>query len=168
MERTKTFVNGGRVYPADLNAIEDRAAEMLEGTFAAIPGSHFAGRYYRATDTKKLYIDDGTTWVEVYSGSATIGDSAIVTGRALVNVENSYTANVERASGAEVEPSATRLAFVLLTSTGNTMTKVLVKGVEITKGGTTFKSISFICPPKVKWKCETEGGFPLWSSTLLL
>lgn len=67
MERTKTFVNGGRVYPADLNAIEDRAAEMLEGTLASIPSSHYAGRLYRTTDTSTLFVDNGTGWDAVPS-----------------------------------------------------------------------------------------------------
>lgn len=66
MERTKTFSNGSKLYPADVNLIEDRAAEMLEGLAAAIPTSHFAGRFYRSTDTKTLYIDNGTEWEPFY------------------------------------------------------------------------------------------------------
>jgi|HubBroStandDraft_5_1064220.scaffolds.fasta_scaffold01601_15 hypothetical protein len=62
MERVKTFVNGGREYPADLNSIQDRAAEMLEDTLSAIPSSHFAGRFYRTTDTNQVFLDNGTEW----------------------------------------------------------------------------------------------------------
>jgi hypothetical protein len=72
VERTKTFVNGGRVYPADINAIEDRAAEMLEGTAAAIPSSHYAGRFYRATDTGQLWLDNGTSWILQNSSAKSI------------------------------------------------------------------------------------------------
>lgn len=71
MERTKTFIPGGRLYPVDINAIEDRAAEMLEGLAAAIPSSHYAGRYYRATDTNELWIDNGTSWEKI-SGKESI------------------------------------------------------------------------------------------------
>jgi hypothetical protein len=168
MERTKTFVNGGRLYPADINVIEDRAAEMLEGTFAAIPSSHFAGRYYRATDTKKLYVDDGIIWVEVYSGANTITDGAIVSGRALVETGNNYGALTSRVAGTEYEPSPTRMVFVVLENQFakgvEYLYSVSVGGVVILeRAGTTGATIeyltqTFLCPPAKKWKITTSGG----------
>lgn len=177
MERTKTFVNGGRVYPADINAIEDRAAEMLEGTAAAIPSSHYAGRYYRAIDTGDLYLDNGTTWKKIAGKEAietenikteAITDAKVIKGRALVGTENSYGIAVERTSGTEYEPSATRMTFVRLVvqkinATNNIVYEVSVGGIGLgtvrspSVAPTVTLADGFLVPPKVKYKVTITG-----------
>lgn len=100
MERTKTFVNGGRLYPGDINAIEDRAAEMLEGTQAAIPGSHYAGRFYRATDTNGLFIDSGTSWE--YAGKLFYSSHS-----SSYTAKNGELGNIEKTGEVATLPAAT-------------------------------------------------------------
>lgn len=96
MERIKTFVNGGRFYPADINAIQDRAAEMLEGTAAAIPSSHFAGRFYRTTDTNQLFLDSGMAWNAVGNQ----GYQDLLQAGVIASTDWSFTANINSGTGA--------------------------------------------------------------------
>lgn len=56
----------------------DNAAIFSKGTFASRPSSTVGspgidGRYYFATDTSRLYLDTGTSWVEVDAGSRPAG-----------------------------------------------------------------------------------------------
>lgn len=60
----------------------DKAAIFAKGTFAARPTSTVGspgidGRYYFATDTSRLYLDTGTSWVEVASGSDSVTSTMI-------------------------------------------------------------------------------------------
>jgi hypothetical protein len=100
MERVKTFVNGGREYPADLNAIQDRAAEMLEGTEAELPGSHFAGRFFRANDTGKLFLDNGTIWESLSLLVKTHSTETTAKGGELVEMTAAGTVNLPKAAAA--------------------------------------------------------------------
>lgn len=45
--------------------VDAKMAGYVEGTFAARPAAAVAGRFYRATDTGKLYFDTGSTWLEM-------------------------------------------------------------------------------------------------------
>lgn len=63
----------------------DNAAIYASGTFSARPASTvgspgIAGRYYFATDTSRLYLDTGTSWVEVASGAGSVTSTMIVDG----------------------------------------------------------------------------------------
>lgn len=177
MERVKTFVNGGRFYPADINSIQDRAAEMLEGTAAAIPSSHYAGRYYRATDTGDLYLDNGTTWKKI-AGKEAILDENIVKGRVLVETENSYSPQVERAAVTEYEPSATRPVYVSLQielTKNESGASIFCGSQQTTLASATLTGTSslnfpysFPCPPKVKWHWTTIGAGVVVKSSYLI
>lgn len=63
----------------------DKAAIFAKGTFAARPTSTVGspgidGRYYFATDTSRLYLDTGTSWVEVASGNDSVTAAMIAAG----------------------------------------------------------------------------------------
>lgn len=63
----------------------DSAAIYASGTFASRPTSTvgspgIAGRYYFATDTSRLYLDTGTSWVEVASGAGSVTSAMIADG----------------------------------------------------------------------------------------
>jgi len=50
---------------------------IIAGTYASIPSAALAGRLYWATDTKRLYRDSGTAWVELgYTQGARVYHSA--------------------------------------------------------------------------------------------
>lgn len=81
MARTKTFVPGGTLLPADLNAIQDAfdaalsqavtdvlanaAANMQTGLRSARPAPSVAGRKYWATDSCAEFLDTGSSWVRL-------------------------------------------------------------------------------------------------------
>ncbi len=41
---------------------------IADGTYAAIPAAGIDGRIYFATDTKKVYRDSGSAWVDITPG----------------------------------------------------------------------------------------------------
>lgn len=97
-----------------------------------------------------------------------VTDTKIVKGRALVDTENKYSAQVERAEG-EYEPSPTRPAHVILTvyltSSSPSRLTVTIGGKSVTTLGddTTLPAglpsfpVSFYVPPGVKWGIILEN-----------
>jgi len=64
--------------PADIGAVANAGAtpSVMAGTDASKPAAGVAGRVYIATDTKKIYRDNGTAWVQLPTDlplGATIG-----------------------------------------------------------------------------------------------
>lgn len=63
----------------------DKAAIFSKGLFSARPTSTVGspgidGRYFFATDTSRLYLDTGTSWVEVASGTGSVTSAMIADG----------------------------------------------------------------------------------------
>lgn len=127
---------------------------------------------------------DGTRYLVVAGvPKEYIGDTQVVKGRALIETENAYGAQVSRTSETEYEPSATRSTFVVLTGNSSTVggleptinMTVFVGGVNITTAAagrassqSPLLTVSFICPPKVKWKAKIDENATLTSSYLIL
>lgn len=88
--------------------------------------------------------------------------------------EQAYGARTKRASGAEVEPSATRPAFVtgwVLIESGKTGT-IKIGAEEViqmlqTSGVSAKVPFFFYVPVGLKYKFEVEGASEIWTSTLL-
>lgn len=112
----------------------------------------------KAAELKSLKIKEGLT-VE--------GSITPPTGFALVATGNAYSARVERTASTEYEASATRPAVVIISENGvHPINEVFIGGVSVTpKAG---ESLSFIVPPKVKWKALTLEEHSYFSSTLIL
>lgn len=49
----------------------------LSGTFASRPAAATAGIFYLATDTSRLYLDTGSSWIEVLA-DATQSDAQVI------------------------------------------------------------------------------------------
>ncbi|MDE3162514.1 MAG: hypothetical protein KGL64_04570 [Acidobacteriota bacterium] len=81
------------------------SAVIADGTYAAIPAAGIDGRIYFATDTKKVYRDSGTAWVDI-----TPGEPA-----AMLAAAPSAPGNFSLAHGLAVAPS--RIS-ILMTSGG--------------------------------------------------
>ena len=60
------------------------AAVIMEGVYASIPAASIAGRTYYATDTHKIWYDNGSAWVDVTPGSGAIGSIALTDRKSVV------------------------------------------------------------------------------------
>lgn len=67
---------------ANFGAIEDLAAQAVQGTNAARPGAGVPRRFYLATDAERVYVDDGDEWYEflVLTTGGTVSGSVDLTG----------------------------------------------------------------------------------------
>jgi hypothetical protein len=48
------------------------ASQIMEGIYASLPAYGMAGRTYYATDTKKIWYDNGSAWVDVTPGQSPV------------------------------------------------------------------------------------------------
>ncbi|MFN3698108.1 MAG: tail fiber domain-containing protein [Pseudobdellovibrio sp.] len=64
-----------------VNAIQNAgyASSIQVGADAALPSTHSLGRFYVATDTQKIYYDNGSMWITVGQGNVTSVSSGTVT-----------------------------------------------------------------------------------------
>jgi len=64
-----------------VNAIQNAgyASSIQVGADAALPTNHVVGRFYVASDTQKIYYDNGTVWITVGLGNVTSVSSGTVT-----------------------------------------------------------------------------------------
>jgi hypothetical protein len=122
-----------------LVAISGEVATYREGLAAARPAASVKGRIYYATDTGTYSLDTGTAW------------------NAIVNPNNKYAA-VKTYNKAEaeagVEPSATRMAWVMLSSAeefGTSATKGVEVGGVLLEQAVLVKSLAFLVPAGQKW-----------------
>lgn len=75
--------------PSQMQAIAERvddvAPEYLQGVFSSRPAAGHEGRFFFATDTDRLYYDDGSTWNSIFAtagtaaGTFAAGDDARIT-----------------------------------------------------------------------------------------
>ncbi len=140
---------------------------MQAGTDAAKPAAGTAGRVYLATDTQKIYRDNGTTWDAITSsgGSGTIagvtagtgitggGTSGTVTVGFANIANNSILANTSGSAGA---PVATTLS-TLLDTVGSAQGSVLYRGAA---------GWSVLAPGTSGQYLQTQGAAanPQWST----
>jgi len=63
-----------------VNAIQNAgyASSIQVGADAALPSTHSLGRFYVATDTQKIYYDNGSMWITVGQGNVTSVSSGTV------------------------------------------------------------------------------------------
>lgn len=118
----------------------DNAAIFSKGTFASRPTSTVGspgidGRYYFATDTSRLYLDTGTSWVEVASGTDSVTS-------AMIAVNAVETA--ELADGAVTAPkiNSTVAGYLGLTSGATTRRWSLSAATERTSTSTTYVDVT--------------------------
>jgi len=64
-----------------VNAIQNAgyASSIQVGADAALPTNHVVGRFYVASDTQKIYYDNGTVWITIGLGNVTSVSSGTVT-----------------------------------------------------------------------------------------
>lgn len=91
--------------------------------------------------------------------SEAVSDAKVIKGRALVETENGYEARTGRAINTPVEPNPTRMTSVIVEA----ILEVEEWGISIsaeteigriTGASNRENSLSFLVPPKVKWKWE--------------
>ena len=105
----------------------DNAAMFLQGTLAARPAAALDGRFYLATDTGQLFLDNGSSWVQIYP-SVTVfrhswtwddqtgpNSSAAVLGSTFVNLAANETASIVGAIIHSASPGATPAVFKVQT-----------------------------------------------------
>jgi hypothetical protein len=117
-------INGAVETPIDEVAMN---AGVTFGTFAARPAAGSADRVYVATDTGRIYYDNGTTWadtpdfalttlpIEALENAAHSGGHSMLNGTLVASVgSNALTVAVKTLAG--TDPSATDPVYVLTRS----------------------------------------------------
>lgn len=107
------YTNGQDLHPTrtDFNGrmelIDELAAIALQGTRADRPMPETRGRFYAATDTRDLFYDTGTTWLEVARIGAGGPGSTVLVGGSTVQADEGTSDRAARADHVHRIPLAT-------------------------------------------------------------
>lgn len=137
---------------ASMLAIADLGAIDRQGLEAARPASGIRGTYYYATDTRRLWRDNGTGWTEVptltSAGALRIGDTART---AATVVSHRLAVSTDAASSPAVglmgAPAQTAALVSLFTSSGTETFRALVDGALAAGRSLTRSAFVTIRPP---------------------
>lgn len=115
-------------------------AEILSGTDASKPGTFSANRFYWATDTFKLYFDNGSTWTDI---TAQFAGFVRLTGNQTIAGIKTFTDTPVCANTPTLADQLTRKGYVDTGLAGklDTGLAVLLAGAQTVAGVKTFSSI---------------------------